>query len=235
MSDILSGPGYWARVPPSFTVMPLHPMGVYMLVPPGSHPPPLSPGLVIIDPVHPMAVNPLLHNIYNLENPYLALMNARSLGLANILGVAPARQTMLPGGITHIREFDAVSFSTQPVRAMVLAIVGPQATVKVLVVLNLYRWAEFIGPCLQLVSSISLSGTPSLPAHLQAVVDEWHRDQVEFRVVTQNNQAFPLTTLPTVYGNVTIINIDESIKAGNVNGTGIVIGRHSTTTVTKGD
>jgi hypothetical protein len=215
--------------------MPLHPMGGYILVPPGSHPPPLSPGLVIIDPVHPMAVNPLLHNIYNFEDPYVALMNAQSLGLANILGMAPARQTMLPGGTTHIREFDAVSFSTQPVRVMVLAIVSQQATVKVLVVLNLYRWAEFIGPCLQLISGISLSGAPPVPAHLQAVVDERHRDQIEFRVVTNNNQAFPLTALPTVYGNLTIINIDESIKAGNVSGTGIVIGRHSTATVTKGD
>lgn len=235
MSDILRGPGYWAHIPPGFTVMPLNPMGTYLLVPPGSQPPPFSTGLVMIEPVHPMNVNALLYNLYNLENPYVALMNAQSLGLANIMGMAPARQTMLPSGTTHIREFDAATFSSQPVRVMVLVIVGDQATVKVVILLSLYYWAQFIGPCLQLVSGLSLSDTPPTPARLQAVVDEKHRDQIEYRVVTKDNQEFPVTALPTVVGNLTIINIDESIKAGNVNGTGIVIGRHSTATVTKGD
>jgi hypothetical protein len=32
-------------------------------------------------------------------------------------------------------------------------------------------------------------------------------------------------------GNVTVINVDRSIRVGNINGTGIVIGEHSTATV----
>lgn len=201
---------------------------------PSGSSPPYIPGLVSIEPVHPMSVNLLLHEIYNLENPLIALANAQPLGLVNIVGMAPPRQTMLPSGTTHIREFDAVAGNGQPVRVMVLAIVGLQTTVKVLIMLYLFRWAEFIGPCLQLVTSISLSGTPPVPTQLQAVVDEEHRDQIEFRVVTKNNQSSPLTTFPIVYGDVTIINIDESIKAGNISGAGIAIGKHSNATVTKG-
>jgi len=41
----------------------------------------------------------------------------------------------------------------------------------------------------------------------------------------------PLTALPTCVGGTVIIHVDTLIQTGNINGTGIAVGTHSTATV----
>lgn len=230
----LSGPGYSVQVPPGFTLLNGDPVtGTYWLLPPGSSPMDI-PALLQIRSVNPYELPMLLQHLHGFDNPYVAMTNAMNLGLVNVLGTMPIRQVNMPQGVTHIREFDAVTMRGFPVRVMVLVIQGQQAAVEVVVMLNLYRWAEFIAPSLNLVSAITLAGAAPTPTQLQAVVDNAHRDQVEYRLVGPDNSSVPLTAMPVVYGNVTIINMDNSIKTGNINGTGIVVGEHSTATVTTG-
>ena len=115
-STILNGPGYSIRVPAGFTMFQSNPMGGYALLPPGSTPPPVSPAIVGIDPIPPMMVPMLMQSLYGFENPFVQTMNAMSLGLKKVTRVAPARQMDMQAGTAHIREFDAVAMSGQPVR-----------------------------------------------------------------------------------------------------------------------
>jgi len=224
---MLAGPGYSVALPPGFTVVESMPaMGVYRLLPPGATPMDREAQLQI-RPVQPFELQPLLQNIYGFENPWVAQMNAAGLGIANVTGMLPARQTPLPQGVGHIREFEGFTFVGFPVRVMVIVIVGGQAAVEVVVMMNLYRWTEFAAPCLSLVAQITLAGTAPPPVQMQAMVDEQRQDQVELQLVTADGETIPLTALPThVEGNL-VVNIGTVIKTGNINGTAIAIGEHT--------
>jgi hypothetical protein len=244
----ISGPGFTARVPQGFTVVPPHPMAAYqmqmaamfgmpvplqsyLLVPPGSNPPPLSPALVILEELHPQAVPMFMQNLYGLEHPFVAMMNAASLGIQQIIATAPARQVPLPSGAAHIREFDGLSMPpmNQPIRFMVFAIQGMHSTVKVVIGINLYRWVEFIGPCLELVGGINLSGGQPIETKVLAVVDKNRDDQIEMNIVHPDNTRVPVSAFPTVvYGNV-VVNVHDSSThvGGYIQGTGIAVGQHS--------
>ncbi len=231
-STMLNGPGYSVRVPAGFTMLQSNPMGGYALLPPGSTPPPVSPAIIAVDPIPPMMVPMLMQSLDGFENPFVQTMNAMSLGLKDVKRVAPARQMDLPSGTAHIREFDAVSWSGQPVRMMVLVIQGQLATVKVVIGVNMQRWPEFIGPCMELVGGISLSGAMPVPAQVQAVLDKQHPDQIELDFVNPDNTLTPFLALPTqVEGrqviNNFVLNVDNSIRTGDIKGAGIAIGPHS--------
>lgn len=230
-TSTLRGPNYSVPVPMGFSLLNGDPTsGTYWLLPPGSHPINI-PALIQIRPVQPIELPMLLQNLYGFDNPYVAMLNAMNLGLANIIGTLPARQVNLPQGTTHIREFDAVTIRDFPVRVMVLVIQGVQSAVEVMIMVNLYRWVEFISSCLEFVNRINLLGMPSSTGYLQAVIDKTRTDQIEYQLVNPDNTAIPLTALPTAYGNVTIINVDNSIRTGNIKGTGVVVGSHSTAKV----
>jgi hypothetical protein len=146
--------------------------------------------------------------------------------------VLPIRQMPMPQGQTTIREFDAMNPLGMQLRVMVLVMVGPQSAVEVVVMMNLYRWAEFVGPCLAFVGQINLQGgPPQQPAQLQAVVDQNQKDQIEYQLVSPDHAPVPLTALPTCVGGTVIIHVDTLIQTGNINGTGIAVGTHSTATV----
>jgi hypothetical protein len=230
-TSTLSGPNYSVLVPMGFSMLTGDPVsGTYWLLPPGSNIIEI-PALVQIRPVHPYELQMLLQNLYGFDNPYVAMLNAMNLGLVNIIGTLPVRQVNLPQGRTHIREFDAITIRGLPVRVMVIVIQGDQAAVEVVTMLNLYRWVEFIGACLEFVNRINLLGMPSSTASLRAVIDEKRKDQVEYQLVNPDNTEIPLTAFPTAVANVTIINVDNSIKTGDINGTGVVVGSHSTSKV----
>ena len=150
-ASVIGGPGYTAAVPPGFMVFPVNPMtGAYALLPPGSTPPPASPASIEIKSVPPIAIQPLLTTLNGLMNPFLGMMNAQSLGLASVVLIAPARQALLNYGMAHIREFEAIgAFSGQPVRIMLVLLLGQVGTVQVVLGINLFRWAEFLAPCLE--------------------------------------------------------------------------------------
>ena len=114
-----------------------------------------------------------------------------------------------------------------PVRVMVIVMQGIQAAVEILLMMNLYRWAEFAAPCLSFVAQVTLAGTAPAPMQLQAVVDKQRTDQIEYQMVSPGRQPIPLTALPTNVGGTTIIHVDTLIQTGDINGTGIAIGSHT--------
>jgi hypothetical protein len=176
----------------------------------------------------------LLHNIYNFDNPFVnpfAQMNFVSLGLSQMIGTQPMRQAGLPQGTAHIREFDAITVRGFPVRVMIIVIQGPQSAVEVVVMLNLFRWVEFIAACLDFVARIRLAGSPATTPQLRAVIDKNHTDQIEYQFVGRDEHTIPLTSMPTTVGGTTIISAHQVIVTGSINGTGIAIGDHTTARV----
>jgi hypothetical protein len=232
--NTISGPGYSVPLPPGFTLaggMPA--FGVYRLLPPGTTLYNIE-ALLQIRPVQPYDLQPLLQNVYSMDNPMMALAQIANLGLTRVLQVLPVRQAPMPQGLTHIREFDAVNLLQRPVRVMEIVMVGAQTAVEVLVVMSLYRWMDFAAPCLDFVARINLGGVAAQAAtELRAVVDQSRRDQIEYQLISPDHAPIPLTSLPTSFGGTTIIHVDTLIQTGNINGTGIAVGTHSTAAVTE--
>jgi hypothetical protein len=110
---------------------------------------------------------------------------------------------------------------------MEVVIEGPQAAVEMLVMMNLYRWTEFAGPCLSLIAQLTLAGAAPSQAQVQAVMDEDRQDQVEYQIISPGQQPVPLTALPTSVRGVTVINYGTIVETGDINGTGIAIGSHT--------
>jgi hypothetical protein len=223
----LTGPGYSVALPAGFTVAESMPaMGIYRVLPPGSTPFDRQ-AQVQIRAVQQFELGQLLQNVYGLENPMVAQMNAANLGMVSVTGMMPVRQEQFPQGTGHIREFEGLTMMGFPVRVMVIVIVGQQAAVELVVMMNLFRWTEFAAPCLSLVTQLTLAGTFAPQAQLQAVVDEQRDDQIEYQMVTPGRPPVSLTALPTtVHGNV-IVNIGTVVETGDINGTGIAIGEHT--------
>ena len=153
--------------------------------------------------------------------------NAAGLGIMNVTGMMPVRQEQFPQGRGHIREFEGLTVMGFPVRVMEIVIEGPQAAVELCVMMNIYRWMEFAGPCLSLIAQLTLAGSAPQQAEVQAVVDEQRDDQVELRMVVAGGETVPLTALPTHYQGNIVVNIGSIVKTGDINGTGIAIGSHT--------
>jgi hypothetical protein len=226
----LAGPGYTLELPSGFTVAEsMPPLGVYRVLPPGSTPFDRE-AQVQIRSVQPFELGALLQNVYAFENPMVMQSNAAGLGIMSVTGLMPVRQEQFPQGKGHIREFEGITMTGFPVRVMEIVIEGPQAAVELLVMMNLFRWAEFAAPCLSLVTQLTLAGAPPPQAQLQVLVDEQRQDQVEYQIVTKD-QTMPLTALPTNVQGTTVINYGTIVETGNINGTGIAIGSHTVSKV----
>jgi hypothetical protein len=161
----------------------------------------------------------------------IAQANAGGLGLVSITGFLPARQVALPQGVGHVLEFDGLTFMGLPVRVLEIVVVGQQASVELVVMMNLFRWAEFAGPCLSIIARLTLAGAPQTAASLQAVVDHSRQDQIEYRMVVGDERSIPLTALPTTVRGATVINYGTIVETGDINGTGIAIGSHTVSKV----
>jgi hypothetical protein len=72
----------------------------------------------------------LLQNLYQFDNPYVAMTNAANLGLADVTVIRPVRQLKLGEGVAHIREFDAITIRDFPARVMVAVIQGAVGAVE---------------------------------------------------------------------------------------------------------
>ena len=214
-------------LPPGFTVVEsMPPLGVYRVLPPGSTPFDRE-AQVQIRSVQPFELQPLLQNVYSFENPMVMQSNAAGLGIMTVTGMLPVRQEQFPQGKGHIREFEGITMMNFPVRVMEVVIEGPQAAVEMLVMMNLYRWTEFAGPCLSLIAQLTLAGAAPSQAQVQAVMDEDRQDQVEYQIISPGQQPVPLTALPTSVKGVTVINYGTIVETGDINGTGIAIGSHT--------
>jgi hypothetical protein len=235
-AQVIYGLCFAALVPAGAMWSQFHPMGGFVILPAGSTPPPASPAVVVLEPVHPMMVQGFRQSLYSMDNPVAAMMQGMSVGLGQVSNIAPARRTLLGQNQADIRELEGVSLASgQPVRGMLILLHGSRGTAKVIVMINLFRWAEFVGPVLQFVGGINLSGLQPLQApEVQAVVDRQRSDQIEFRVRGgPTNQWEPITALPTRVGGNVVIQIDNSFHVGNISGVGHAIGHHTTSTVGK--
>lgn len=231
-SNVVNGHGFSVSMPHGFVAMPTDPItGGYIAWPLGSTPPPNSPALIWLIPVLPMAIHGLLQHYYQFDNPMVAMANAQSLGLMNVLRVAPLRQSNVNGVTAHIREFDAVSMNGQPVRMTALLLLGPMSAAQCIVGVNLYRWVEFAGPTLQFVANIRLAGTTGSPAKVRSVIDRNDLNRVEMQLVNADNSVAPMMNLPTNVQGQQVFHIHVeaggSIKFGNVEGTNIQFGDHN--------
>jgi hypothetical protein len=224
----LTGQGFTVALPYGFNVLWHEPLsGSYWLLPPGSSHYDI-PAIIQIRPVKPQDLPFLLQNLYQLHaNPYVAMANAANLGLSNILSIAPVRSIQMYQGTANIRELDAITIRGFPARVMVIILQGTITTVEVVIMMNLYRWVEFIQSCLVFVSAISLSNQPPIPSQIQAVIDPLYPNNIEYQLINPDQTTTPFTKLPAVVYNNCVVNINHSIKVGDVNGTGIIIGHHS--------
>ena len=226
-NPVLTGPGYSVLLPGGFNLLNGDPYsGTYWLLPPGSHAVD-APAIVQIRSVQPMELPTLLQSLYQFENPQVIMMTATNLGLADVTDIRPVRQMQLAEGTAHTREFDAITIRGFPARVMAVVIQGSLGAVEVVILVNLFRWAEFIGSCLEFVGGINLSGMMPTASPVQAVIDKHNKDLVEYHLINPDRSTTPFTSMPTVVENKIVVNIDASIKVGNISGTGVVVGNHS--------
>lgn len=231
--QVLSGPGFSVELPPGFGAMPPNPMnGSCFAWPPGSWGPVNSPALVWLLPLLPFQVAGLQQHYRNFDNPWVAMQNAQSLGLASVLAVAPIRETSLNGASALIREFDALSMNGQPVRMSAMLLCGPSSSVQCIVGINLYRWVEFAGPTLQFVSKLQLTGVAAARGEVRTVIDRQDLSRVEMQVVNPDRTVAPIMSMPTSVGGTQVFHIHVeaggAIKFGDVQGTNVQFGDHNT-------
>jgi hypothetical protein len=194
--------------------------------------------VVSLRAVPPFEVELLLQNVYSMENPMVAMMSTAGLGIASVTNMAPARQVMLAQGLTHIREFEGVLRNGFPVRDMELVMQGASAVVEINIMVNLFRWAEFMGPCLQVVAGIELAGATPTPApasspkeaSVRAVVDKNRPEQVEYQLV-QSGVAAAIATLPTEVKGQPVVNIKQLVVTQSISGADVVFGDHRGTAI----
>jgi hypothetical protein len=194
--NTLTGYGYTAPLAPGFTAVPVDPFGGYFVLPPGSSPPPFSLALIWISAVNPAAFPMLLQTYYAFDNPMVALSNAYGLGLVNVLQVSPLRQSNMNGASAYIREFDAVNQAGQPTRMTAILLQGPSSSLQVMIGINMYQWAQFVGPALEFVAGIQLAGTVQGPGAVRASMEHAQSPDVNFQVVSRDGTATQVVTLP---------------------------------------
>ncbi len=231
--NLWRGPGYSVLMPPGFSALPPDPMsGSTYAWPSGSWGPPNGPALVWLLPISPFQVQNLRQHYLNFDNPMVAAMNAQSLGLLNVLRIAPLRQTVLNGANALVREFDALSLNGQPVRMSAILLFGPQSTLQCIVGISLYRWVEFVGPTLQFVGNLQLDGTSASPGEVRSVIDRNDLNRVEMQVVNADRSVAPIMSMPTAVAGTPVFQIHVeaggSIRFGDVQGTNVQIGNHNT-------
>lgn len=232
----LQGPGFALALPPGFQLIGQPLPFNFLILPPGSDVETV-PSVLSVRPVGAPDAPTLLQNLYNLHAPEVAAVNGTNLGLIHISGMGPPRQQPIGEALLHIRELDGVTVRGIPARVMIVLVQSQLAMVEIICWINLYRWMEFTGACLQLLAGLQLAGTGPIANGVQAVVDPQRTDQIEYRLVGADHQTTPITALPAVVGGNVVINVeklvinDHSITAGDIHGTGIVLGHHSTASV----
>jgi hypothetical protein len=212
----LTGYGYTAPLPPGFNAIPMDAFGSYCVIPPGSNPPPMSMALILLSPVPPQTFPMVLQTYYNFENPMVALQNAYGLGLANILQVAPLRQSNMNGALAYIREFDAVSMSGQPMRMTAILLQGQSSSVQAVIGINVYQWAQFAAPALQFVAGIQLAGTVQAPGEVRAFMQHQEALDVNLQIVGRDKSVTDVMTLPAqVEGKSVVYKFEGPVYFGD--------------------
>ena len=244
----LLGRGFTARVPPGFVV--LSPtlgrtlvgkffaalgapevLTTFLVIPPGLDSSTHLPAAVYVDELPLYTFSSHVNDLYQeVDNPVQAAVEGRRLGLQSFTPISPARSIELPSGRSHVREYEGsfVNPDGVRVRSVIFLLQGKVTAVKVVVGIQLDRWAEFVGACFEFVGGINVGGGAPLQAAVVALVDGRHEDIVEMNILDlASNVSTPITTLPARIGGATVINIDHSIHIeGSIQGSGIAVGKN---------
>jgi hypothetical protein len=228
---VLYGPTFSVALPNGFFAAQTGP-GAFVILPPGSTAPPASPATVILESVPPMFVLPLQQGLYSMDNPMAAMMQGMSMGIGYMQVLGPARQIPFAGGVADIREVEGVSLSSgQPLRLVMTLIQGPTGALKAFMAINLYRWQEFFGHCIEFAGSINVTGqaAPLPPPPVRYELDST-RQQVEVRVAGHSFNSMPVY----VQGNLVVNITDQSVTTGDIIGNeGIAVGARSIAQILK--
>jgi hypothetical protein len=160
-------------------------------------------------------------------NPEFSGPAGAGIGLPRITAVGPVRREHRLGDTLYLRDLEGYNLVGTHLRLTHYIVQGRSAGVEGFILIGLAVWPKYVGSCLQLIGGIDVSGGAVGPATLQAVVDRARPDQIEYRFENRDGSTTALTTFPTVVHNHYVINVDQSIKAGNISGTGVVVGHHS--------
>jgi hypothetical protein len=235
---VMQGNGYTAFVPPGGQWSDLDPFGMNrMYFPPGAMPQPGPEACIKIEPIPPMQVQTFLMYMAGMDDAFIGTMNAQSMGVTAVLGIGPMRNTQIGGAMGYIREFDGIGIVTGlPYRFTMIVLAGPMSALKLTMGIRLQSWAVFTGPCLAFVGSISLAGAqPAAATTIRAVVDPNHANQVEYQLVNPDHSTAPITAMPMFVGSIQVVQIDQSIKTGAINGAVVAVGAHSIASVGRGE
>lgn len=246
---VMNGPGYTIRVPGQFELMYHDPqMGraAFKLQPdfarsleglatefigfltgaptPGAQD---TGAIVSIHPLQSSQIAEAVHEQTLWNNPQFAGPAGAGIGLPRITIVGPVRRAKRLVDTIHCRELEGYNLVGQHLHLMHYVVEGRNAGAEGFILIGLSVWPKYLASCLQLVGGIDVSGGVAGQATLQAVIDRSRPDQIEYRFSNPDGSNTPLTAMPTVVENHYVINIDQSVKTGNITGTGVVVGHHS--------
>jgi hypothetical protein len=182
---------------------------------------------VSLHPLQPSQIVEAIREQTLWDNPQFAGTAGAGMGIPRITVVGSVRQERRLADTLYFRELEGYNLVGTRLHLMHLVVRGHNAGVECFIFMGLAVWPKYLAPCLQLIGGINVSGGASGQATLEAVLDRSRPDQVEYRLRNQDGSNTPLTAMPTVIENHYVINIDQSIKTGDINGTGVVVGHHS--------
>lgn len=229
----MRGSGYTIAVLPGWRVVPADPLNTSQLAfPMDVPPPPNSPAAVMISPVFPPQFAAVYQTYMGLENPMVQAGAANSLGLMQVLAVAPLRQMTFNGAEALVREFDALSFAGQPVHLSAMLLRGPCSAMQTVVAVNPYFWTQWAGPALQFVSQVQLDGTQNTGSEIRSIVDPAHPQKVELQLMNEKSgQAAPVMTMPTEVNSKqvyqVVVQAGAVVHMGEIEGANVQVGRHN--------
>ena len=180
--------------------------------------------------VHPLSKNQIRESIHEQtlwDNPQFSSQVGPALGIPTILSAGPVRVEKRKYDNLYLRDIEGINMVGTHLRLTSVIVAGAQSGVESYIFMGIAVWTKYIGSCLRLIAGIDVTnGKNGIPV-LQAVIDKSNQGQIEYQFKNPDNTTTPLTSVPTIVHNHYVVNIDQSIKAGNINGTGVVVGHHS--------
>ena len=183
--------------------------------------------IATVQPLQSSQIASAIHEQTLWDNPQFATPAGAGIGVPRITAVGSVRREKRQVDTLYLRDLEGYNLVGTYARLTHYIVQGRNAGAEGFILIGLSVWPKYIASCLQLIGGIDVSGGVVGQSTLEAVIDRSRPDQVEYRFRNQGGSKTPLTVMPTVVENHYVINIDQSIKAGNISGTGVVVGHHS--------
>ncbi len=182
--------------------------------------------------IPPFSQTQLIDSLRYFENPAIYTAHALHLQFVQVTQIHPYRTMPLDGGTVNVREFEGLNANGMMVRASIFVVQGPKGVaVEFLMLVALVQWPRFMGPLAHALAGLRFAGVQSHHRDVRVAIDPQDRSEVRYQIVMPGHAPATVSTLPTVVQNITVINIDDSIKVGSISGVGIAIGRGASANV----